>query len=88
MLLEGVCDIGNYRMARGYKSLNQDSWMEADTKWKMIWRVEVPQRIRQFLWLCMHGIVLTNEERCKRGLTDDGLCYMCDHILENIDHTP
>ncbi|KAH1082490.1 hypothetical protein J1N35_022251 [Gossypium stocksii] len=34
----------------------------------------------------MQGHLLTNQERCKRGLTDDGSCYIYGHKMENIGH--
>lgn len=79
-------DLGTYIVARGYKTLKEELWTAVNAKWKRIWKLKFSQRIRQFLWMCLHGRLLTNVERCRKGLTDVGLCLICGHVMENIDH--
>jgi len=48
-----------------------------DGFWKQIWKLQVPQRMRFFLWLTTHDRLLTNTHRVKRGLVDDPQCKGC-----------
>ncbi|KAL4333564.1 hypothetical protein GQ457_07G033850 [Hibiscus cannabinus] len=57
-----------------------------DPLWKHIWRLHVPQRIRCFLWLACRQKLMTNLERCKRKLTDDSFCPVCNREVETIIH--
>ncbi|XP_039044647.1 uncharacterized protein LOC120184195 [Hibiscus syriacus] len=37
--------------------------IETDASWSEIWALNVPRRIQTFLWLAVHGRLLTNAER-------------------------
>ncbi|KAK8613909.1 hypothetical protein V6N13_101663 [Hibiscus sabdariffa] len=57
-----------------------------NAKWRKIWALRVPQRVRVFMWLAAHQSHLTNVERVKRHLADiDGGPEDIDHILD-VDH--
>ncbi|GMJ03497.1 hypothetical protein like AT2G02650 [Hibiscus trionum] len=54
-----------------------------------IWRLHVPRRVRNFLWLALRDQLLTNVERRRRHLTMDGACPVCaqgDEDLDNVLH--
>lgn len=59
---------GKCTMSSGYSKVAQDVWSIQDHTWKIIWKLDVPQRIRQFLWLLLHNRILSNSERCRRGM--------------------
>lgn len=42
-----------------------------------VWKWKSPNRIRSFLWKLVHGKLLTNVERVKRGMSSDDLCPRC-----------
>ncbi|KAK8473962.1 hypothetical protein V6N11_000308 [Hibiscus sabdariffa] len=54
--------------------------------WKTIWNLQVPQRIQLFFWIAYKGRLLTNDERCHRGMTDSPTCPVCFHHTESIVH--
>ena len=58
----------------------------SDSKWKTCWRLQLPQRIRYFLWLILHQRVLSNAERVRRKLLDNPICNICLAPEENLDH--
>ncbi|KAL4334394.1 hypothetical protein GQ457_07G013410 [Hibiscus cannabinus] len=43
-------------------------------------------RIRYFLWLVVHGRILTNVERVRRHFSNDMRCGVCGLDVESIDH--
>ena len=53
--------------------------------WKKIWKLELPQKIRMFMWLVYHGKLLKNNERMHRGLTANPNCHVCRDKIEDLD---
>ena len=51
--------------------------------WKTMWRVEVPQRIKFFLWLASQDRLMTNSNRFIRQLTSDPRCLVCGEVEEH-----
>ena len=41
-----------------------------DDIWKIIWKLQVPQKIRTFIWMLFYGRILTNLERMRRIMSD------------------
>ncbi|XP_039063175.1 uncharacterized protein LOC120207822 [Hibiscus syriacus] len=61
-----------------YRVLTQTLANDESSKWKMVWGLNSPQRPRTFLWLTLHGRLLTNEERFRRHIADSTkgtICY-------------
>ncbi|KAL4369386.1 hypothetical protein GQ457_05G024870 [Hibiscus cannabinus] len=58
-----------------------------DPIWKQIWDLQVPQRLRCFLWLTCRQKLMKYLERYKRTLTDDPPCPVCHRDEESILHT-
>lgn len=42
-----------------------------------VWRLVAPERVRVFLWLVSHQVIMTNMERKRRHLSDNGVCSLC-----------
>ncbi|KAL4291581.1 hypothetical protein GQ457_14G017740 [Hibiscus cannabinus] len=57
-----------------------------DAAWKHIWSLEVPQRVRVFLWITLHQRHLTNAERFRRHLAPSVVCSICSLGVEDMDH--
>ena len=57
-----------------------------DRRWKQIWKLQVPQKIRLFLWLLYHEKILTNNERMRRGLTSNPYCHHYIDKVGDLDH--
>ncbi|KAK9025335.1 hypothetical protein V6N11_038204 [Hibiscus sabdariffa] len=58
----------------------------ADPCWKWVWKLQVPQRVRVFLWLALHRRLLTNVERTRRHLTSMDHCECCLGGPEDVVH--
>lgn len=44
---------------------------------KRIWGVVTPERVRVFLWMVSHQVIITNVERVRRHIGDSEVCSVC-----------
>jgi hypothetical protein len=51
-----------------------------------VWNWKGPARMRTTLWKMAHGKLLTNMERCHRGMSSNDLCPRCDLAPESLMH--
>ncbi|CAN1308034.1 Putative ribonuclease H protein At1g65750 [Linum perenne] len=54
--------------------------------WDKVWKWEGPYRIKSFLWLAVHGRLLTNSERVRRHLATSAACPRCGAASESVAH--
>lgn len=54
--------------------------------WKKIWKLDLPPRIRHFLWLAAHNRLLTREACMKRNISSSASCPRCGAAVETILH--
>lgn len=75
----------NYSTKSGYFMLESDpsarTW-----EWSFIWHLNVPPRIKPFLWILAKGKLLTNLERTKRGMATSDLCPLRCGRCEDFNH--
>lgn len=55
-------------------------------EWHWIWKLKTPQKLKGFCWLLFNGRLLTNQQRCIRGLTTDDRCPRCNLNVEDLHH--
>lgn len=53
----------------------------------MIWNLNVPLKIKNFLWRICNIYVATNRNLCKRRVKVLALCHICESRDESIEHT-
>jgi hypothetical protein len=51
-----------------------------------IWKWSLPLKILLFFWLCTKNRILTWEALRRRGWQGPGLCLLCKHNTEDLDH--
>ena len=54
--------------------------------WVTLWKVRASQRVKVFTWLVLHGRLMTNLNRFKRGLTHNPNCSICEQAQEDVEH--
>jgi len=59
---------------------------DAVTDWKWMWKFQIPQHLKLFLWLLLHGKLLTDAERFRRRISTSPLCDFCQEGVENMEH--
>jgi len=58
-----------------------------DTQWwKLLWGLDVPPKLKHFLWCASHGWLATKTELKRRHVVDDAICPLCRGAEETIDH--
>ncbi|CAI9754113.1 unnamed protein product [Fraxinus pennsylvanica] len=75
-----------FSLASAYLALLDLGFSNDQGYWDLVWQWQGPQRIRAFLWLCMHNKLLTNYDRNRRHLTDDPSYPICHNGVETISH--
>ncbi|KAK9010379.1 hypothetical protein V6N11_036890 [Hibiscus sabdariffa] len=82
-----------FSVRSAYKALTADSAaplvpISANTIacWPRIWKLQVQQRVRVFLWLVLHQRIMTNVERKRRNLATSDVCARCQSEIETIVH--
>lgn len=79
---------GNFSISSNYHMLVGET-DEGDTNgivWKKIWRVEVSERVRTFLWLVALGRIATNNHLAKCRVRHDSNCEDCGVVMEDAIH--
>ncbi|KAH9724450.1 reverse transcriptase domain-containing protein [Citrus sinensis] len=54
--------------------------------WKAIWRLELPEKIKIFLWRAAQNMLPTVENLWKKKVTASPLCQICRRSVETISH--
>jgi hypothetical protein len=77
--------IGCFSIAKMYHALCDFDVHTIDLVWHQIWRLNVPERVRAFVWMVKHDRLLTNERKHQMGLGSD-LCDFCRDCTETTIH--
>ena len=76
---------GRFNIASAIKML-QPTEISAGGDWTWVWKLCLPQRFRMFLWLLLHGRILTNAERFRRHMAPSSSCSLCPAVVEDLAH--
>lgn len=79
---------GGFSLSSALKLIRNEAEPDIDEVrgWKHMWGINVPQRIRFFIWLASQDRLMTNGNRFIRKMTDDPRCFMCGEVEENTIH--
>ncbi|KAL8170236.1 hypothetical protein V2J09_022040 [Rumex salicifolius] len=79
---------GMYTVSSAYVGLTDFNRGQSDVGdiFRVLWRIKVLERIRMFLWLGVHGRLMTNAVRFRRHLTSDPRCAVCSDGEETLLH--
>ncbi|GAU48590.1 hypothetical protein TSUD_405800 [Trifolium subterraneum] len=68
-----------YKLLRGYHLLVQEQC------WSRVWSLDVPERVRCFIWLLIHGLLPTNK-LCSKWGSRVSDCHLCIGSAETSMH--
>lgn len=78
-------NLGNFTVSSAYSLLDGSVAGDESVRWKQIWQLKVPERVRSFMWLVAHNKLLTNLQKAQMGI-GDSFCVHCGNILDSIIH--
>ncbi|CAN1127408.1 Putative ribonuclease H protein At1g65750 [Linum perenne] len=70
----GASSDGKFSIKSAYNLIHNQPESLAPDFWSSVWCWRGPNRIKFFLWLVIHGRLLTNVARQKRKMTDNASC--------------
>ncbi|KAL5782362.1 hypothetical protein ACOSP7_007391 [Xanthoceras sorbifolium] len=76
---------GNFTVNTAYNAMNGLE-KNAEWKWKGIWKLQIPPKLKMFMWMLLHHKLLTNQQRSIRGLDDSASCSSCGAVIEDLNH--
>lgn len=62
------------------------SYLDSEVSWKAIWQVDVPGRVKHFVWKLKHNAIASRLNLGKRRITSEVLCPICHNGEETIEH--
>ena len=58
-----------------------------EVKWKRLWKLPCPGKVRHFLWHLTHNTLATKDILCRRGMViEDHKCFLCNARNESDKH--
>ncbi|CAN1303405.1 Putative ribonuclease H protein At1g65750 [Linum perenne] len=73
-----------YRLATTRRGNLSNISVEGD--WQLIWKAQLPQKIKQLLWRLARGVVATRENLRRRGMEVHDSCGVCSADGESTTH--
>lgn len=88
VLIWGNSHSGLYSASSAYHwiSNNQTTRFQYSDSWSWLWQLHLPENIKHFLWLTLHGSPPTNSFRHYRHLCTDLSCQRCGSHEETSIH--
>ncbi|MCI06550.1 ribonuclease H protein, partial [Trifolium medium] len=56
-------------------------------KWRIIWNMDVPPRVKSFLWRTAHHCLPIRDHLATRGIHGNDSCVVCEQLMETQMHT-
>ena len=82
----GLTSDGSFTVKTAYNLVSPCLQQHRSHLWEKVWKLQVPQGVKTLMWAIMHWRIMTNMERCRRGLTLDPHCKCCPGVPEDLDH--
>ncbi|XP_028786509.1 uncharacterized protein LOC114742412 [Neltuma alba] len=76
---------GVFSIKSAYSLITQDQQV-SNPIWSKIWKLQVLQRCKTFMWLSLHNKLLTNQARVERGMVTTPICTWCGSHCESLLH--
>ena len=90
------CKTGSYSVKTGYQLLNElddrerassSDNVEVKTFWSRIWKLDVPNKVKMFMWRACSEALPTKMNLRKRKILENSLCSQCSKGEEDTIHT-
>lgn len=89
---------GCYSVKQGYASISGESSMSSNGRassslgidpnvWQMIWKANIPEKIKVFLWKAAHNVLPVRHNLTQKRIAITNLCPVCQKEPKTIEHT-
>lgn len=87
-LIWGHANSGIYSTKSAYRWLVHEPLLHINQEdnWSWVWKLPLPENIKHFLWLILHGSLPTNLFRANSHISLDSSCNRCGAAQESISH--
>ncbi|XP_016206298.1 uncharacterized protein LOC107646634 [Arachis ipaensis] len=76
-----------YTTRSGYEwLLEQKVQWDANESWLWLWHMNIPEKVKGLIWLCLHNAIPTASFRSSRNLTITDICPRCNEAPETTEH--
>ena len=93
MLFWPYTNNGVYTCKSGYRFLKEEAEMEATIPplrdkhvWKAIWSMQVPQKVKMFIWRACQNAMPTKQALMRRTIIGNSICDRCQAEVEDPLH--
>lgn len=69
-----------------YGCLGRDIYIRGASVWKLLWKLDVPPKIRVFWWRVLHNSLPSKPELTRRHISKESYCEMCGEPDESLFH--
>lgn len=76
---------GVHSVASHYKWLCKSNGIQKHRKWKQVWKLQIPERVRVFFWMTLHQRLPTKKVTA-RWSNEEGWCEICCQNIEDQLH--
>lgn len=73
------------RRKRGSAGLSNGS-TEREMYWKKVWKMQLPGKVKHFIWRFSHNILALRVNLQQRGMDLDSRCIICNRMNEDAGH--
>lgn len=75
---------GKYTTAKGYEILQKAGPVQPE--WSILWKLQIPPKIKIFLWMALHNALPTLNSLHLRGMQVNPICRWCNVAVETSKH--
>ncbi|KAJ9560185.1 LOW QUALITY PROTEIN: hypothetical protein OSB04_005345 [Centaurea solstitialis] len=81
---------GNYSVKSSYRTITETlaptRHLFVNGDWKLIWKSNIPNKVKYFVWRALREILPTQSALQTRGIHVSPLCPLCNRNIENVWH--
>jgi hypothetical protein len=76
----------NDQMAKAVEKNSEAGGSAEERVWKLLWKLNVPPKVRSFWWRVVHNFVPAKAELKRRHIAKESFCEVCGAPDENVYH--
>lgn len=82
----GLTSNGKFSVKSAYNLIAGEIFKSREEEWDWIWKLKLPFKLIHFIWLVLHGKIMSNKMRFHRNLGGSPTCDRCNNGVEDVDH--